>query len=77
MLRSKEAVTALRSAGEVGAALTAAGKLAYFFPIVNGSRVVAILFAGGDEAEVDQLELVANMAASALERQRTTTLAFI
>jgi hypothetical protein len=69
VLRSKEAVTALRSSGEVGAALSSPGRLAYLFPISNGSRVVAILFANGEDAEVDQLELVANMAAGALERQ--------
>lgn len=68
VLRSKEAVTALRTNGEVGAALSSPGRLAYLFPILNGTRVAAILFASGDHAEVDQLELVANMAAGALER---------
>ncbi len=69
VIRSKEAVTALRTSGEVGAALSSPGKLAYLFPIVNGSRVVAILFAAAEESEVDPLELVANMASSALERK--------
>ncbi len=68
-LHSKEAVTALRTAGEVGPALSSPGKLAYLFPILNGSRVAAILFAAAEDSEVDQLELLANMAASALERQ--------
>ncbi len=68
VVRSKEAVTALRTSGEVGAVLTSPGKLAYLFPIMNGSRVAAILFAGADESEADQLELVSNMAGSALER---------
>jgi hypothetical protein len=67
VLHSKEPVTALRTAGEVGAALAGQGKLAHLFPILNGSRVVAILFAA-ESSELDQLELVANMAASALER---------
>ncbi len=74
VLRSKEAVTALRTSGEVGAALSSPGKLAYLFPILNGARVVAILFANGDESEVDQLELVANMAASALERGNNSSM---
>jgi hypothetical protein len=69
VLRSKEAVTALRAPGEVGDDLSSAGKLAFLFPILNGSRVVAVLFAAAEEAEVDPLELVANMAASALERK--------
>jgi len=75
VLRSKEAVTALRTTGEVGAVLSNPGKLAYLFPILNGARVVAILFAAAEDSEVDQLELVANMAASALERkaQESTT----
>jgi len=68
VLRSKEPVTALRASGEVGAALSSPGRLAYLYPILNGARVAAILFAAAEEAEVDQLELVANMAASALER---------
>ena len=68
VLRSKEVVTALRTSEEVGAALSSPGLLAYLFPILNGSRVAAILFTSGKDPEVDQLELVANMAASALER---------
>jgi len=68
VLRSKETVTALRTNGEVGSALSSPGLLAHLFPIMNGPRVAAILFAGAEEAELDPLELVANMAASALER---------
>ena len=74
VLRSKEPVTALRTYGEVGAALSTPGKLAYLFPILNGSRVVAILFANAEESEVDQLELVADMASSALERQNNSSM---
>jgi hypothetical protein len=51
----------------VGAALSSPGHLAYLFPILNAARVVAVLFASADESEVDQLELISNMAASALE----------
>jgi len=68
VLHSKEAVTALRTTGEVGVALASQAKLAHLFPILNGSRVAAILFAAAEGSELDQLELVANMAASALER---------
>jgi hypothetical protein len=74
VLRSKEAVTALRTAGEVGEALSSPSRLAYLFPILNGARMAAILFAASEEAEVDQLELVANMAACALERQTNSGL---
>ncbi len=69
VLRSKEAVTALRTAGEVSAPLSSAGKLTYLFPIANSTRIVAVLFANAEEAEVDQLELLANMAGSALEHK--------
>lgn len=68
VLHSKEAVTALRTIGEVGAALASQAKLAHLFPILNGTRVVAILFASAETSELDQLELVANMASSVLER---------
>jgi hypothetical protein len=68
VLHSKEAVTALRTIGEVGAALASPAKLAHLFPILNGSRVAAILFAAAENSELDPLELVANMASSVLER---------
>jgi hypothetical protein len=74
VLRSKEAVTALCTSGEVGAPLCSVGRLAYLFPILNGARVAAVLFANGEDSEVEQLELVANMAASALERQTNSGL---
>jgi hypothetical protein len=68
LLHSKETVTALRTAGEVGTPLASHGKLAYLFPILNGSRVAAVLFAAAEDSELELLELIANMAASALER---------
>ncbi len=71
---SKEPVTALRTPGEVGEPLSRPGRLAYLFPITNGPRVAAILFAAGEDPEVDQLELVCNMGASALERQSNTVI---
>jgi len=69
VLRSKEAVTALRTPGEVSANLSDPGKLSYLFPIFNTSRVAAILFAAAEEAEVDPLELLCGMASSALEHK--------
>jgi hypothetical protein len=74
VLQSKEPVTALRTAGEVGAALASQAQLAHLFPILNATRVAAILFASADGSEPDQLELVANMAASALERNANRAL---
>jgi hypothetical protein len=68
VLQSKEAVTALRSRGEVGALLASDGELAYLFPILNDSRVAAVLFAAAEDSELDRLELIANMAGSVLER---------
>ena len=74
VIRSKETLTALRTSGEVGESLSSPGRVAHLFPILNGARVVAILFAAGEEAEVDQLELIANMAAGALERRTNSAL---
>jgi len=75
VLHSKEVVTALRTSGEVSTELSSTGQLAYLFPILNGSRVAAILFVPvGEESEVDQLELVCGMAASALERRANSGL---
>ena len=69
---SRESIVALRRASEVGAALAVddPGARAHLIPILNGERVVAILFAA-DETELDSdaLELVASMAAAVLERQ--------
>ena len=67
VVQSREPVTALRTNGEVGVRLASEARMAHLFPIVNGSRVAAVLFASSEGAELDQLELVANMAASALE----------
>jgi hypothetical protein len=69
VVRSKEAVTALRTPSEVSEELSSSGKLAYLFPILNASRVVGILFVASEEAEVDPLELLCGMAASALEHK--------
>lgn len=68
VLHSKEPVTALRSSGEVGPALASQGKLANLFPVLNGSRVAAVLFAAAEDSHVDQIELIASMAGCALER---------
>ncbi len=69
---TKDPVTALRTGTEVTEPLSApltAGR-AHLLAIVNGTRVVAILFAGGvEEPDLDCLELVAGLASGALERQ--------
>jgi hypothetical protein len=68
---SKDPMTALRRPAEVTEALSADGiAKAYLLPILNGTRVAAILFAAGDEQALDLngLEFVAGLAASVLQR---------
>src|SRR5581483_10907326 len=69
---SREAVVTLRRASEVGAQLAAedANTRAHIFPIANGSRIVALLFAPQEEAlNFEGLELITSMASAVLERQ--------
>jgi hypothetical protein len=49
VLQSKEPITALRTPAEVGVALASEGQRAHLFPILNGPRVAAILFASSDQ----------------------------
>lgn len=68
---TKDPVTALRTPAEVTAALSvsAIAERAHLLPIVNGSRVAAILFvAGNEEADLNALELITGLASSVLER---------
>lgn len=76
-IESKDHVITLRSAAEVSEALSSAetGARAHIIPVLNGSRVAAIVFAcGGDYVDVNALELIAGMASAVLERQSNTAL---
>jgi hypothetical protein len=68
-IQSKDPVIALRSAGEVGQALSREGERAHLFPVTNGSRVAALLFASGTEPDGNALELIAGLASVVLERR--------
>ncbi len=76
-VESKDAVIALRSPGEVGSPLGTPGQQdrAHLFPITNGSRVSAILFAP-DAGHIDTqaLELIAGIGSLVLERQANSSL---
>lgn len=72
-VESKDPVIALRSAGEVGEALSD-GDRAHLLPVLNGSRVVAILFAGGEAIDGNALELIAGVASMVLERPSNASL---
>ena len=69
--QTRDTVVALRTPGEVTAHLSEAGSTdrAVVVPILNGPRVVAILFAASNAADhTPMLELVAGMASLVLER---------
>lgn len=71
-IQSRDPVIAVRSPSEVTGILAVAddGARAHVLPIVNGSRVVAVLFAAADGyVDVNALELVTGMASMVLERQ--------
>jgi hypothetical protein len=71
-IEAKDAVVALRSASEVTEPLSRPGASgrAHLLPVVNGDRVVAVVFAADDaEADLNGLELVVGVAAAVLERQ--------
>jgi hypothetical protein len=77
----KDPVTALRTPGEVTARLSDSrtGQTAHLFPIMNGTRVAAVLFAAGGPNEgrapdMNGLELVCGVAGSVLERQANQAL---
>ncbi len=79
-VESRDAVVALRTAAEVGQALSNDNRSdrARIVPIANGSRVVAVLFAAGGNADsnvdMNGLELLANIASLALERKGNESL---
>jgi hypothetical protein len=77
VLTTKDPVAALRTPGEVGDALSASGtlNLAHLLPIVNGSRVAAILFvSAAEEMDLNGLEFVTGLASSILERKSNAAL---
>lgn len=78
VIASKDVVFALRTASEFGAALHAPESNARGFavPIMNGERVVALLFSAFESASDNEaLELVAGMASIVLERQANSAVA--
>ncbi len=74
-IEMKDPVMALRTAAEVTPELSGeAGTRAHLVPIVNGDRVVAVLFAADEDfIDVNALELIAGVAATVLERKSNTT----
>ncbi len=77
VVESGETTVALRTAGEVGSALSVSDLSARvrLFPIANAGRAVAVLFVVEDEAiDLDALELVSGMAGAVLERQSNQAL---
>lgn len=72
----KDPVTALRTPKEVSAVLSKGRETerAHIFPITNGDRVSAVLFASDTNSETNALELVAGIASSVLERKANTAL---
>ena len=76
---SMDHVIALRTPAEVSEPLSSPNPRdrAHLFPILNGARAVAVLFAAGEEdgdLDTDGLELIAGMASMALERRSNTAL---
>jgi hypothetical protein len=76
---SMDHVVALRTPAEVSEPLSSPNPRdrAHLFPILNGARAVAVLFAAGEgdgDLNTDGLELIAGMASMALERRSNTAL---
>jgi hypothetical protein len=73
---AKDPVTTLRNPAEVSAPLSVghAGERAHVFPVTNGDRVSAVLFASDPVSDMNALELVAGIASSVLERKANLAL---
>lgn len=74
-IESKDPVVALRTPGEVTGLLSTSdvSDRAHLFPIVNGARVVAVIFAADAEyVDVNALELIAGVGSAVLERASNT-----
>jgi len=80
-IESRDPIVALRTRSEVSEPLSGpdAGERAHIFPVANGSRVVAVIFAADQAADqqyfdVNGLELLAGLASAVLERKSNSTL---
>jgi hypothetical protein len=74
-MESREPVVALRTPGEISAAVAArgAGSRCYLFPVITDDRVTSVLYAEGDagrDVDVNALELLATVAGAARSRPR-------
>ncbi len=71
-IESRDPIVALRTPSEVTGPLSGPdlSERAHLFPIANGSRVVAVLFAAdADYLDLNGLELIAGLASAVLERR--------
>ncbi|MGI8961783.1 MAG: hypothetical protein ACR2IV_18895 [Bryobacteraceae bacterium] len=77
VINSKDTVVALRIAAEVGEALSSPvpEERVHIVPIMNGPRVVALLFAANqDQPDSNGVELIAGLASTVLERHLNASL---
>src|SRR5207245_147903 len=76
-IQTKDPIVALRTPSEVTQVLGTPGALerAHVIPIMNENRVVAVLYAAGDdELDVNALELISGIASAVLERRSNSSL---
>ena len=76
-VETNDPVVALRSPGEVGAALSTRNPAdrAHILPVTNGSRVSALIFvADTDRVDLNAIELIATIGSLVLERQSNAAL---
>jgi hypothetical protein len=77
VISSKDTLVALRTPAEVGEALSSPDleQRAHIVPILNGQRVVALLFAAGQgDLDLNALELIVGLGSTVLERQSNSSL---
>ena len=77
VVETKDSVVALRAPAEVSAQLSVekSKERAHLIPLLNGNRVVAVLFAaGGEHTDANGLELIAGIASTVLERKSNASL---
>jgi hypothetical protein len=75
-IKAKDMVVAVRTPSEVGEALSSSGSQehAYVIPIIDGARVIALLFGAQDHLDLNGVELVAGLASTVLERHSNISL---